>query len=141
MSISAISSQSDNTLYTLLNSSAATATTAASASADAGTSAPAADSTNSNTELAKELAALLKALAAGDLKGAQTDLQNLKASLKQQDATSSTSLASTPSPLNQLVTKLSHDLTSGSTSDALNDIATYLAASGSSTGNLVNTTT
>ncbi len=145
MSVSSISSSlSDNTLYLLLGTQSTTSTTAAgtkTATSDA-SSATDASNTDSSSAISKDLEALLKALASGDVASAKADLAKLKDELKKQDAagsTTGTSASSTPSALDKLVAKLSDDLNAGSTDDALGDVAGYLVRSGLAAGNLVNT--
>ena len=137
------SSQLNSVLETLLesekkaNSTTGTNSTATEASAASGasaasttslTSAASTTSTDSatattNTTLTQELAALLKALATGDLAGAKQDLTALKADLAKNSSASTAAAASTAnasstgatSPLDKLISKLSEALGKGDT--------------------------
>jgi hypothetical protein len=107
--------------------------------------APAVDNdstTTTNATLTQELAALLKALATGDVTGAKKDLTTLKAQLASTASTAaSTTTTDSTSPLDKLISTLSDALSKGDTSGALNDVASYLVSSGqSTTGTLVDTT-
>ncbi|NYF78236.1 hypothetical protein [Granulicella arctica] len=138
MSISPITSSLtllDSSLYASTTSGTTTTTSTSS------TTTTAADSTDSTstTALEKDLAALLKALVAGDVSGAKSLLVQVQKDAKAQDASTSSSTSSDSSSLDKLLSKISDSLNSGDTSSALQDVATYLVQSGTTSGTLLNT--
>lgn len=88
------------------------------------------------TNLGSDLATLFKDLAANNTSAAQTDLTQLEKDL----GVSSTSSGTSPTPLQTLFASLSSSISSGDTTSAINTLASFFLQNGSSTGNVVNTT-
>ncbi len=82
--------------------------------------------------LGKDVTSLLKDLTSGNSSAAKQDVSRLQTDLKAEDTTAST--------LNNLVSKISDSLSSGSIQAALHDLAGYLVQIGHSAGGLVNIT-
>jgi hypothetical protein len=93
-------------------------------------------STSSSDNLTKDVTSLLKDLTSGDTKAAKSDITNVQSDLKAEDSSSTSS----KSPLETLIDKMATSLSSGSTTDALQDLASYLVHIGQGTGSLVDTT-
>jgi hypothetical protein len=88
------------------------------------------------TNLGSDLATLFKDLAAKYTSAAQTDLAQLEKDL----GVSSSSSGADATPLQKLFASLSSSISSGDTTSAINTLASFFLQSGSSTGNVVNTT-
>jgi len=91
------------------------------------------------TQLTRDLAALLKDLASGNVDESKTAIAKVQQDIQAQSPSDSSS--TTPSPLDNLLTRISNSLNStNSTSASLQALDTYLIQSGRSTGNVINTT-
>ena len=147
MSISALSSSALALIEQelLTGQTTSTSATASTTSTSSTASTTAADPTTTATAtLTKDLAALLKDLASGNVADSKTAIAKVQQDLKAQttsDPNSSSTSTSSTSPLDTLFNQISASLNStSSTSGSLQDLATYLIQNGQGTGNVVNTT-
>ena len=96
-------------------------------------SAPSTDA--ATTQLTKDLAALLKNLASGNVGESKIAVTNVQQDIQAQGTSDA------PSPLDNLLTQISNSLNStNSTSASLHDLDTYFIQNGQDTGNVLNTT-
>jgi hypothetical protein len=87
------------------------------------------------TQLTKDLAALLKDLASGNVDESKTTIAKVQQDIQAQSASDSSS------PLDNLLARISSSLNStNSTSASLQDLDTYFLQNGPATGNVINTT-
>ena len=88
------------------------------------------------SQLTKDLAALLKDLASGNVDESKTSVAKVQQDIQAQTPTPPLHL-----PLDNLLTQISTSLNStNSTSASLQDLDTYFIQNGQGTGNIVNTT-
>ena len=157
MSISSVSGLSILE-QSLLQSEDATGTSAqTAASASSRTQLSQAASTDTDTDLAaassgrttltSDLTSLLRSLVSGDIGSARNALTQLQADLKAQGATPENQSASPgtatttgSNSLTRLAEQVSQSLSAGSTTGALQNLASYLVSTGLGSGTLVNTT-
>jgi hypothetical protein len=105
------------------------------------TASPAPSTTAEATTLATDLAALLKGLADGDVSGSQTALTQLEKDLgiSSSDSDSTTPPTDQSAPLSEVLAAVSHLLSTGNTSGALQGLVGYLRQTASTQGNLFST--
>ena len=135
----------DATSTSAQTAASASSTTRLNQSSSADTDAAAASS--GRTTLTKDLTPLLSSLVNGDIGSARTALTQLQTDLKSQTASSGgqsaasgTATTSSSNSLNKLVDQISQSLAGGSTTGALQNLASYLVSTGLGSGTLVNTT-
>ena len=131
MSVSVVPSSAvaliEKTILAELDSASSPVTTASPSSTNAAT-----------TQLTRDLAALLKNLASGNVDESKTSVANLQQDIQAQSTSDS---SHSPSPLDNLLTQISNSLNStNSTSASLHDLDTYFIQNGQDTGNVLNTT-
>jgi len=89
------------------------------------------------TQITRDLAALLKDLASGNVDESKTAVAKVQQDIQAQSPSDSSSTT----PLDNLLTQISSSLNStNSTSGSLQALDTYLIQSGRGTGNVINTT-
>jgi hypothetical protein len=163
VSLSAIASLSlsQNSLFNEIasatkgsNSTSSSVVPAAGSTAISTDGANSTNGTSPSDALANDLAALLQSLGSGDVNGAKAALKKVEADLQAQSSanatpsstpsnssTASTSSSSqTSNPLTNLLNQLSSALNSGDTNSALQDLTTFLVATGQGAGSAVNLT-
>ncbi len=112
---------------------AATASTATSTAAQIATT-----GSSSLQAVTKDLVALLKALASGNVSESRADLARLQNDIKAQESASATATtASEQPPFNVVLNRVAESLAAADTGKALQELATYLIQGGQSSGNIV----